>query len=86
MYFCYRAAVGFRKSATEGYRLGYAHSTDLENWYRADELAGETFGKNGWDEHMQCYPSTFTLNNEIYLLYNGNEFGRNGFGLAKLIS
>ena len=33
---------------------------------------------------MQCYPNVFEMDNEIYMLYNGNAFGKYGFGLAKL--
>jgi len=34
---------------------------------------------------MMCYPNIFECNDNIYLLYNGNEFGKYGFGIAKLI-
>ena len=33
---------------------------------------------------MHHYPHVFKLNDEIYMTYNGNEFGKYGFGLAKL--
>jgi hypothetical protein len=33
---------------------------------------------------MQCYPHVFECDGKVYLLYNGNEFGRYGFGLAEL--
>ncbi len=84
MYFCYRQANGFRQDFSRGYRIGYAHSTDLENWVRDDGLAGIDVSAEGWDAQMQCYPHTFKLDGEIYMLYNGNEFGRNGFGIAVL--
>ncbi len=38
----------------------------------------------GWDSDMQCYPYVFECDGDIYLLYNGNEFGRWGFGVAQL--
>ena len=34
---------------------------------------------------MMCYPNVFECDDDIYMLYNGNEFGKYGFGLAKLI-
>lgn len=40
MYFCYRQAHGFRQDRSRAYRLGYAYSTDLENWIRDDSFAG----------------------------------------------
>ena len=33
---------------------------------------------------MISYPHVFELDGEIIMLYLGNEFGRYGFGLAKL--
>ena len=84
MYFCYREAIGFRKNKEKGYRLGYASSTDLVNWVRNDAEAGIGFSEEGWDSEMQCYPHIFKCDNKVYLLYNGNEFGRYGFGLAVL--
>ena len=35
---------------------------------------------------MLCYPHVFEVKDKIFLLYNGNEFGKFGFGLAELIS
>ncbi len=84
MYFCFREATDFRKNPSRGYRLGYAYSDDLKDWTRADELAGIAKSKSGWDNEMMCYPHIFEVDGEAYLLYNGNEFGRFGFGLAKL--
>ena len=33
---------------------------------------------------MMCYPHLFECDGRICLLYNGNEFGKHGFGLATL--
>jgi hypothetical protein len=84
MYFCYRQAHGFRTQSGHAYRIGYAYSNDLTNWERADSEAGIDVSDQGWDSQMQCYPHAFELERKIYMLYNGNEFGRFGFGLAVL--
>ncbi len=84
MYFCFREATDFRKNPQRGYRLGYAWSDDLVNWNRDDENAGIGFSETGWDSEMMCYPHIFECGGKVYLLYNGNEFGRYGFGLAEL--
>ena len=86
MYFCFRKAYDFRSNPANAYRLGYAYSDDLQSWTRSDEQAGIQRGIDGWDADMMCYPNIFSLENTVYLLYNGNEFGKYGFGLAKLIS
>jgi hypothetical protein len=84
MYFCYRQAYGFRHDSRRAYRIGYAYSSDLESWTRDDGLAGLDVSSEGWDSQMQCYPHIFECDGKIHLLYNGNEFGRYGFGLAIL--
>jgi hypothetical protein len=84
MLFCYRHVSDFRNNRNRSYRIGYAFSDDLVNWTRDDINAGIDVSEEGWDSDMQCYPHVFEMDGEIYLLYNGNEFGRFGFGLAKL--
>lgn len=86
MYFCYREAIGFRKDKTKGYRLGYAFSKDLNFWKRDDENSGIAMSDSGWDSDMMCYPHIFQCDDKVYLLYNGNEFGKHGFGIARLES
>jgi len=86
MYFCYRHMAGFRTEKGKGYQIGYAYSDDLVHWMRDDEQAGIALSDKGWDSDMMCYPNIFACNNNVYLLYNGNNFGRDGFGIAKLIS
>lgn len=86
MVFCYRECFDFRTEAGKGYRLGYAFSDDLVNWQRDDSqlpLPGEA---GEWDSQMQCYPHLFKCDGRIWLLYNGNAFGKDGFGAAELVS
>jgi hypothetical protein len=84
MFFCYRESFDFRKAAGRGYRIGHAWSDDLQNWTRADELLVLEGTPGEWDSDMQCYPHVFECDGKVLLLYNGNEFGRHGFGLAEL--
>lgn len=84
MFFCYRHVTGFRKERTKGYRFGYAWSQDLEHWHRDDSRSGIELSETGWDSDMMCYPHAFQCEGKTYLLYNGNEFGRFGFGIAIL--
>ena len=84
MVFCYRDIHGFRDDHTKAYRLGYARSSDGLNWDRLDEELSLTGTPGGWDSDMQCYPHLCEVGGKVYLLYNGNSFGRDGFGLAQL--
>ena len=82
MVFCYRDVHGFRTDPTKGYRIGYATSDDLITWTRDD--AALTFPFDDWDKEMQCYPHLTVVSGLPYLLYNGNAFGKYGFGAVEL--
>ncbi len=84
MVFCYRDIHGFRDDPSKSYRLGYARSQDGQNWERLDDELGLVGTPGDWDAEMQCYPHLCKIEDELYLLYNGNRFGRDGFGLARL--
>ena len=83
MFFCFRASTNYF-GREGGYRLGYASSTDLKNWVRDDACAGLSISDLGWDSEMVSFPHIFKLDGELYMLYLGNQIGREGFGLAKL--
>ena len=84
MFFCYRQLFDFRTNPERGYRIGHAYSDNLTDWIRDDENPGLDHSPGDWDSDMQCYPHVFEWDGQIYLLYNGNEFGRYGFGVAVL--
>lgn len=83
MFFCYRYSSDFR-GKENGYRIGYASSTDLTNWHRDDNKAGIDVSEQGWDAEMISYPHVFELDGNTYMLYLGNQVGRHGFGLTIL--
>jgi predicted GH43/DUF377 family glycosyl hydrolase len=83
MFFSYRDIQNYKRREG-GYRIGYASSDDMVDWVRNDELAGMSISENGWDSEMVNYPHVFVLDGNTYMLYQGNEMGRAGFGLAVL--
>ncbi len=85
MFFCYRESFDFRKAKGRGYRIGHAWSDDKINWVRDDDAPALNGTPGEWDSDMQCYPHVFASDGKFFLLYNGNEFGRLGFGLAELV-
>lgn len=85
MMFCYRQSFDFRTNRDRSYRIGYAYSDDLWHWTRDDANVGLDVSEGDWDSDMVCYPCIFEMDGQIYVLYNGNEFGRYGFGLARLV-
>src|SRR5215469_729335 len=83
MFFCYRYSADYR-NRKNGYRIGYASSTNLIDWIRDDSKAAIGVSEHGWDSEMISYPHVFALDGKTYLAYLGNAVGRYGFGLAVL--
>ena len=84
LWFCHRHGANFRNKEG-GYRIGYATSTDLANWQRQDDASPLEPSAEGWDSEMVCYPFLFRHDEELWMLYSGNHFGRDGFGLASCV-
>jgi hypothetical protein len=81
----YRMWYSFRAQPTvETYRIGYAESEDGLIWTRKDDQVGIDVSDDGWDSDMICYPCVFEHKGLKYMLYNGNGYGKTGFGLAVL--
>ena len=75
MWYSYRGA---------SYRIGYAESHDGRQWRRLDTRVGIDVSLAGWDSEMIEYPFVFDHKELRYMLYNGNGYGKTGFGLAVL--
>jgi hypothetical protein len=82
MAFCFREISNFRANGKGSYQLGFATSSDLQDWTRNDVLFEIEPHKSQWDSGMRCYPNINTVNGRTLILYNGNSFGKDGFGLA----
>lgn len=80
---CYHMWFSYR-GGSDTYRIGYAVSKDGIVWERMDECAGIDVSDEGWDSDMVCYADVFGHDGAYYMLYNGNEYGMTGFGLARL--
>jgi hypothetical protein len=65
------------------YRIGYAESPDGIVWRRKDDEAGIDVSPDGWDSDMIEYPCVFDVGGRRLMLYNGNDYGRTGIGLAE---
>lgn len=76
MWYCYRG---------NRYRIGYAESSDGIGWIRKDEEMQITVSESGWDSDMIEYPYIYDHQNVRYMLYNGNDYGKTGVGIASLI-
>ncbi len=83
MWFAARGLAGFRDGGPDGYRLHSAWSADGRHWRREGEVAFATPpAAPGWDAAMQAYPCVVPHAGRRVMVYCGNGFGRDGFGVA----
>ncbi|WP_256592727.1 hypothetical protein [Pseudomonas sp. 43NM1] len=76
MWFSYRSGGG------QSYRIGYARGQDDHPWQLCLDDSGIDVSSDGWDSEMIEYPYVFIHGERRYMLYNGNGYGKSGFGLA----
>lgn len=82
MWYSRRSIVGFRNNPEAQYRAGYAESADGIAWKRLDDFAGIDVSPGGWDSEAIAYPYVIDAGDELLMFYNGNGFGKSGFGYA----
>ena len=83
MWFCFRDSRDFR-NGKGSYKIGHAKSENMINWKRSIH---QVIPENGWNRNsleMQAYPAAIKTKDFIFIFYNGNSFGKTGFGVISL--
>lgn len=83
MWYCRRDSRDYRDGAG-AYRIGYAESPDGLAWTRMDDGLGLAHTDEEWASTMTCYPFVTRIDDRVVMFFNGNGFGRTGFGYAVL--
>lgn len=82
MWYSYRFLDNYRTKPESSYRIGYAESYDGISWQRCDKKIQFSVDESNWDSIMQAYPYVIKWREKKYIFYNGNGFGKSGFGYA----
>ncbi len=80
MFYSKRRIDGFRIEPSKNYKVGYAESDDGKEWKRLDENIEFATSDSGWDSDAIAYPYILNYKNTKLCFYNGNGFGKSGFG------
>lgn len=81
----YNLFFSVRKTSIGQYRLGYAISDDGQSWERNDSHFNLDVSENAFDANAIMYSAILNYKNDTYCFYNGDNFGEEGFGVAKLL-
>lgn len=84
MFFSYRKLAGYRNEAGNAYQIAVAKKGEAEdNWQKYYQDTLPLGISDDWDEMMACYGHVFEHQGKFLMLYNGNDFGKTGFGYAE---
>ncbi|ANE55262.1 MULTISPECIES: hypothetical protein [Methylomonas] len=78
----YRMFYSVRCRSAKAYRLGYAESIDGHNWQRKDSELNLDITPGSFDSDAIMYATPLAVDGKLYVFYNGNDFGRDGFAIA----
>lgn len=73
-------------TVASGLQLGYAESSDGHRWSRNDAALNLSHSEGQFDSRNMSYPNVIRAGEKFHLFYNGNDYGRQGFGCAELVS
>ena len=82
MWYSYRGGKEYKTDPKTAYRIGHAESQDGETWIRRDDEFILSREGEEWESVMQCYPRVYEYEGGLHMLYNGDGFGKTGFGHA----
>jgi hypothetical protein len=83
LWYSHRKGADYRR-ALGGYTISYATSEDFSKWKPSDRLSF-THSEKGFDSQMVCYPAVIQVDGVLFLFYCGNDFGKEGIGIARLV-
>jgi len=84
MLYSRRQLMNFRDDPRQGYRAGFAISEDGIIWNRLDRQINFDVSESGWDSQAIAYPYVLKFKGQFLCFYNGNGFGKSGFGYGIL--
>ena len=80
----FRMFYSVRRRSFSSYRLGYAESADGRTWRRMDKNLNLDITPGSFDSDAIMYAAPIEIEGKLYLFYNGNNFGYDGFAVAEL--
>lgn len=80
----FRMFYSVRRRSLGAYRLGYAESINGSDWIRMDRKLNLDITSGSFDSNAIMYAAPIEVEGKLYVFYNGNDFGRDGFAVATL--
>jgi hypothetical protein len=75
MWFSYRGGEDL-------YKIGTAKSSNGKDWVRQEDIGLNANSKERWNYEMICYGFPVFYKDNLFVFYNGNDYGKHGIFLA----
>jgi len=76
-------AYSYRGNTTK-YRIGFMTLGNLNSASHLGGISPFLTSRDKWESEMVAYPSLFSFQKQIFMLYNGNSFGKTGIGIVSI--
>jgi len=76
-------AYSYRGNTTR-YRIGFMILGDFNSASHLGGIPPFLTSKEEWESEMVEYPSFFSFQKQMFMLYNGNAFGKTGIGVVRV--
>lgn len=78
----YKAWCSVVKKQKNTYQLAFSESVNGINFIRKDNLFSFQSSEQPWDRDVQAYPWIIDHQGQLYMFYNGRNYGKDGIGIA----
>jgi hypothetical protein len=82
----YEMFYSIRRKSLNAYRLGYATSNNGIDWIRNDSKMNLNVKPGTHASKAIMYSAVISVGSKTYCFYNGDDFGKQGFAVAELLS
>jgi hypothetical protein len=73
------------RGANDKYKIGFVWLDDFSTATQVGGIPPFLPSLNNWENEMVEYPSLFVRDKKLFMLYNGNDYGKTGIGITEII-
>ena len=72
------------RGSNDKYKIGFVWLDDFSTATQVGGIPAFLPSREYWENEMVEYPSLFVRNKKLFMLYNGNDYGKTGIGITEI--
>ena len=72
------------RGSNDKYKIGFVWLDDFSTATQVGGIPPFLPSRENWENEMVEYPSLFVRNKKLFMLYNGNDYGKTGIGITEI--